>query len=284
MIHALALLPCAREVWHRVDDVADALPQGSPALEYYLCRTYGLDTPLDEASAAWNWSRVAIIWTNHLPLKYQAVAATVNMYGNMHDIDNYSPSGDKYPGLLFHARPEWPNPPHALWVYQYRSLCPHCLHAEGGTRGPPRIDPVGGWVEVAHTINPVSTPVELLNVPMEQMGLWLYTAPGSGLWYHTGRTLTVADVGDLHCLDLASELDVSGAAAFANGTAGGTATREPTHRAPRPVLGLSPRVPGRPRGGGALGRRHRPRVLHADVLQAQGGGLHVPPVRQAAGV
>ena len=87
-------------------------------------------------------------------------------------------------------------------------------------------------MEVAHTINPVSTPVELLNVPMEQMGLWLYTAPGSGLWYHTGRTLTVADVGDLHCLDLASELDVSGAAAFANGTAGGTATREPTHRAP----------------------------------------------------
>ena len=51
------------------------------------------------------------------------------------------------------------------------------------------------------------------------MGLWFYHAPGSGIYYHTGRSITVSDMADVHCLNL-HDLDTTGGASFCNVTAG----------------------------------------------------------------
>ena len=60
------------------------------------------------------------------------------------------------------------------------------------TGAPPRIDPVGEWMEVVHMLNDGRDLHARANHKMEAMGLWLHHAPGSGLWYHTGRTITVS--------------------------------------------------------------------------------------------
>ncbi len=52
------------------------------------------------------------------------------------------------------------------------------------------------------------------------MGRWFYHAPGSGIWYHTRRSITVSDMADIHCIDLRRDLAHAAGGSFCNVTAG----------------------------------------------------------------
>ena len=158
-----------------LNDVAAALPPGSSALEEYIRQIYGdcgeNPTGLRAASSGWRWDSVGIVWSDALPAELRSrcdgagVALNVSLWAGG-------------PGS---------SPRDALWANE---VPVHNETPNFNVGALPAADVRGGhWVEVTHTFLP--------GRKQEAMGVWMYQARGSGLWYWTGRRLTVSDTADL---------------------------------------------------------------------------------------
>lgn len=145
-----------------LENVSQALPRGSPALNAYLTGVYGVAGAA--AELVWDWSAVEVIRKRYLPSQLRAACSWP-----------VSPAGR---GSLY----TWWAPSQLLWVYQFDTGCKGMLPSNSPWRkGAKALEVPGRWVEVTHAY--------LDNVSIEADVLFLTIAKGSGLWYYTGRTL-----------------------------------------------------------------------------------------------
>lgn len=114
----------ADAAWITVADAAGALPLGSPALRYYLCRTYGDAAPA-EAAWQWRWSQVDVIFIEHLPPQLQAAARRAPVW-SLHPPAWALRGAVPLRGLLQRTLPaggsSWPGPADALKVYRFGNV------------------------------------------------------------------------------------------------------------------------------------------------------------------
>ena len=76
--------------------------------------------------------------------------------------------------------------------YQQRKTTPNGEHVNaGGLRAQPRVS-VWPWTEVLH-----SPGYGVRSMGSAEGTLWMYVAPGSGLWFDPGRVLELSDTVDL---------------------------------------------------------------------------------------
>ena len=227
----------ADAAWITVADVASFLPPGSPALRYYLCRTYGDEAPA-EAAWLWRWSQVDVILIEHLPPQLQEAARRAPAW-TLHPPAWALRGAVPLRGLLQRTLPggasSWPGPADALKVYGFRnvsrctatyqgdplaglpfpSACeaeralahPHAhtqarAHAHVQAAAAPHVTEPGEWLEVLHAdaaaaVHRYDDKNARGNLDVERVGLWMTPAVGSGLWYWSGRTVSFRDRDDL---------------------------------------------------------------------------------------
>lgn len=156
----------------------------------YLAAVYGR-AAVQAALRSWDWRRVDVLW---LDLLDDQMLGCINRYKRKDDADQGKLLWAAHGAVGFFLPPigskmEWP----VVWQYHHENACAGNRTEMGGWRTTPYDDRTGSWVEVFH----YARPRRYGSAEGELDHLWLYRARGSGLWVHTGRTLTFDDTIDL---------------------------------------------------------------------------------------
>ena len=157
-------------------NIRAAMPVGSRALRKYVRSVYGRGA-WKHAVHSWNWSQIEYIHFRHLPLSLRTSCS-------------WRISQPKQRGEIF-RKDDFAalySPPNSLWQYQHERLCTGDEASKGGPRTAPLVLAEGSWREVTHVY---------IKHSLERKAVYHYSARGSGLWYHTGKTLVVSDHYDL---------------------------------------------------------------------------------------
>lgn len=148
----------------------------------YLTRVYGADS-YAHAMSTWDWLSVDVIW---LDLLDDTMVACIMSFNSTVQWTAHRAVGFYLPPIG--SKQQWPA------IFQFRDEL-SCVgdHVEmGGSRSAPE-DHVVGWVEVFHYMRRARYGA----ADGERSNVWMYRARGSGVWVHTGRTLTFNDTYDL---------------------------------------------------------------------------------------
>ena len=154
------------------------LQQSTAQTAKYLRSVYG-SAPSAEMLLSWHWKTVDVIW---LPLLDARVRECILHHRSSGRWTAHSASGLYLPPIG--SKMELP----LIWQYRSELGCAGSKAEMGGTRGPPREQLDGGWVEVVHYMR---------RSEFERHNVWMYRATGSGVWYHMGKTLLFSDLADL---------------------------------------------------------------------------------------
>lgn len=157
-----------------MENISRAMPAGSKALHTYVRSVYGPGMSR-RGAITWNWSTVELVHLQHLPERIRRECSWQIVPHKQGDIFRKVGVAALY------------SPPSSLWQYQHVRLCTGDIASEGGKRGWTQIAE-GSWREVTHAY---------IKHPLEFKAVFMYAARGSGLWYHTGKTLVLSDHFDV---------------------------------------------------------------------------------------